>query len=640
MIGVSLHLGQSGYNEAMKPRLRRIGFWRDLPWRFLIMDLLLTVSTGYFAMNLAAWAQAHGITNRKSPSVWHVRCAGIDDTEALATTIKNNPEKTIVVGKGQTCAVRTITIPNLRIEPGGLLRPQTNHTVVLTQTFAAGAHQTFINALAGEGKISFSGNPSIEVNVLWWGAKPTAAADQSRDDTPALQAAFSSGARKIIVPAGHYMIDGVTIQPGQKKAGLNLVSNTEILMGQQTFLNLKNNSSVSYHVLVGWRVSNVIIRNGNLVGDNITNKRVPNANPHGYGLILQGVTNVSIYQMVAQDMLADGFFICYDDEPGPHNESENVHLVDCIGHRNFRQGASIVGARNGSIKGGRYYANGGSAPGDGIDIEPNADIHGPGMPSIVSDFVVTGVTANANAGSGIEILGQSGNSGLARVEILNNRCFANGEQGIVYRHASNGKITGNTTFENRANGISVYHSTEVVVSNNTSYSNPQSGIIVQNPSGVPTRKVTISGNNLHDNGVGLIVLGAADRPVEDIEAADNIIENNLEMGIWVNFGTNVRLDRNRVGGNSKRSDNQFDNMLITNSAKSVLSRNVVRRGSGGSHPRYGINISSSTDTVVSDNDLVTAGKTDALRDTSLRSKVIGNKTVGSPEVSPPRRPEL
>jgi parallel beta-helix repeat protein len=609
-------------------------------WFILIVIESLTGRPDHFAASLKARVQERGGIHRGSTDPSHVRCSGVDDTNALATAIKSNPGKTIVIGKAQTCAVGDLTIPNLRIEQGGFLRPVTPRTVVLSGRFEAGSYQTFINGLAGQGTISFSGNTAIEsVNALWWGAKPEGAVDQSKDDTQALQAAFGSGARKIIVPEGHYMIDAVTIQPGQKKAGLNLVSNTEIVMGRQTFLHVKNNSSTSYNLLVGWRVSNVIIRGGNLVGDNVTNKRVPDVNPHGYGLDLQGVTDVSVYQLVAQDMLADGFLVCYDNEPGPHNESERVHLIDCTGYRNFRQGASIVGARNGSIKGGHYFANGGSAPGDGIDLEPNADIHGPGSPSIVSDFVVDGVTANGNDGSGIEVLGQSGNSGVVRVEITNNRCYANGQQGIVYRSASKGTIAGNTTFENRAMGISVYHSTEIVVRDNVSYSNPHSGIIIQNPSGVPTRKITIINNNVHDNGVGITILGAADKPVEDIEAATNTVENNLDTGIWVNFGTNVRLAGNRVTGNSKRRDNESDNILIANSAGSLLSRNIVRRGSGLSNPRYGINISSSTDTVVTDNDLVTAGKTDALRDTSVRSKVFGNKISGTPDAAPPRKPE-
>jgi hypothetical protein len=611
------------------PRLLTLGL-------FLLALILLGIddssaNTGLASNVRRASHNARRIARRAPAGVVILRCTGGDDTAALETSVTAAQGKTIVITNGQSCAARDITIPNLRIEKGGLLKPLSSHTVTLSGRFEAGPYQSFTNALAGQGTISFAGNRSVEaINVQWWGATARLAADQAKDDTRALQAAFSSGATRITIPDGHYMIDAVTVQPGHKKPGLNLVSNTELSMGKNTFLHVRNNSSISYNLLVGWKVANVIVRGGNLVGDNVTNSRAPDGNPGGFGLALFGVSNVRVYEVTSQNMFADGFFICYDDEAGPHPESENVHLIDCIGYRNYRQGASIVGAKNGSIEGGKYYETSGSPPQDGIDIEPNADIHGPGLPSLVTDFVVQGVVAAANKGSGIEVNGTSGPDSILRVELINNRVYSNGDQGIVYsRNANHGKIIGNTTNGNAKNGISVYQGANIDVADNESYGNGQGGIMVQNPSG-ETRYVNVRNNTCRDNGTGIILTAADGRTVSDVSLTNNTCIANLWDGISLDRGVNVKCDGNIVTGNSQASDNAADNITITNCTRCSVSHNTIRRGVGAKQPRYGINLSASTDTIVRDNDLVTAGKLRAINDAATRSNVSGNKLAETP----------
>src|SRR5207344_1270655 len=109
----------------------------------------------------------------------------------------------------------------------------------------------------------------------WWGAVGRSSPDETKDDTKAIAAALSSGVSKIEIPDGHYMINAAGKQPGQTRTGLNLVSNIEINMGTQTYLHALKNSADGYNVIVGWNISNVIIRGGNLVGDNLTNARKP-----------------------------------------------------------------------------------------------------------------------------------------------------------------------------------------------------------------------------------------------------------------------------------------------------------------------------------------------------------------------------
>src|SRR2546429_595573 len=97
-----------------------------------------------------------------------VECGGTDDSTSLTAAVTAANGGTVIITNKQTCVGRDITIPNLRIEMGGLLKPVTSHTITLAN-FDAGPYQVFTNALAGQGAILFSGgNSLVPVNPLWW----------------------------------------------------------------------------------------------------------------------------------------------------------------------------------------------------------------------------------------------------------------------------------------------------------------------------------------------------------------------------------------------------------------------------------------------------------------------------------------
>src|SRR5436190_2238681 len=96
-------------------------------------------------------ASRSGLAKARTPDGEVVaQCAGRNDTEVLAKSIKAANGQWIVIANGTTCAVAEITIPNLRIERGGLLKPLSGHTVVIAGTFDAGLYKVFENALAGD----------------------------------------------------------------------------------------------------------------------------------------------------------------------------------------------------------------------------------------------------------------------------------------------------------------------------------------------------------------------------------------------------------------------------------------------------------------------------------------------------------
>jgi hypothetical protein len=96
----------------------------------------------------------------------------------------------VVIGAGQTCAGKEVTLANVRVEKGGLLKPVSSHSIKLSGVFEAGDYQTFTNALPGQGKVYLSAN--IEARPIWWGANSEPGVT---DITTATQAALDSGSQ-------------------------------------------------------------------------------------------------------------------------------------------------------------------------------------------------------------------------------------------------------------------------------------------------------------------------------------------------------------------------------------------------------------------------------------------------------------
>jgi hypothetical protein len=128
-----------------------------------------------------------------------VQCDGKDDTRALNEARRLANGQAVIIASGQTCAASDITLPSLRIERGGLLKPLTGHVITLGD-FAAGPYQTFANALTGQGTISL---PTQTVACpQWWGGT----ADGATPSQTYISAALNSGAGRVEMTAGDWKI--------------------------------------------------------------------------------------------------------------------------------------------------------------------------------------------------------------------------------------------------------------------------------------------------------------------------------------------------------------------------------------------------------------------------------------------------
>ncbi|MDR3591504.1 MAG: glycosyl hydrolase family 28-related protein [Negativicutes bacterium] len=240
------------------------------------------------------------------------------------------------------------------------------------------------------------------VNVTSYGAK----GDGVTNDTAAIQAAINAipaTGGTVVIPAGTYMIDAVK--------SINLKSNVTLQMSPTTTLKAISNSSTSYALLNLYNVSNVIITGGVLLGDRTSH--IGTTGEWGMGIQIMGSTGVSVTGTTAKNCWGDGFYI---GSVGS-KVSQNITLTDIVSDNNRRQGLSIVSGVNLQIVRPKLTNTNGTAPSDGIDIEPNA------ITDILQNVVITSpYTANNKGdGIGIDLAKLKGTSAPVSISILSHQ---------------------------------------------------------------------------------------------------------------------------------------------------------------------------------------------------------------------------
>lgn len=166
-------------------------------YKFQVSSLKLAAGfallIGCFVIDISgttSWRNLSGADIATAVSETSLQCSGADDSAGLTAAVTAAAEGIVVVRKGQTCAGSDVKLANVRVEQGGLLKPVTGHAITITGVFDAGVYQTFTNATAGLGTVSFAGNKTIgDFRGEWWGAVP----DGSTDNFAALSAMVAAG---------------------------------------------------------------------------------------------------------------------------------------------------------------------------------------------------------------------------------------------------------------------------------------------------------------------------------------------------------------------------------------------------------------------------------------------------------------
>lgn len=234
----------------------------------------------------------------------------------------------------------------------------------------------------------------IRIDVKSTGAK----GDGNTDDTTAFNAAItkaiSTGCRKIYVPAGTFLVDGVNQDPNDVDengvpnyhyGNIDIPSDFEVQLHPQAVIQIKTNDKWGYAAFCVRYADNVYIHGGTINGDRMTHNYNPATNPYpthewGCGIKVHASSNVRIEDMAFDNMTGDGIETATDGTAVTPNEPDVQHLTikNCNFYRARRNNISIVSGVHVLIEGCHIAEAGktiggiaGVLPGAGIDLEAN-----------------------------------------------------------------------------------------------------------------------------------------------------------------------------------------------------------------------------------------------------------------------------
>lgn len=336
-----------------------------------------------------------------------------------------------------------------------------------------------------------------------FGAIGLDAIDQNIDHSESFQQLFNANIPNVFASSGKFMIDAETIRPGNLKEGVGIRSNTNIKMANDTYIHALDTDYVQTNTFYFYLEENLSWIGGNLVGD-LDARTIFGPAFNGIGFRVQGSNNVTTRDVMFEKHYTDGYAVVYNDADIILNaECENVHFLNCSAERNYRNGASIIGCRKGSIIGGSYSGNGGTLPGAGVDVEPNT-LKPNGNPAVVDDFEVS-VVANSNIVQGIVA---DARGIIKRLTLTDCKTLNNGSVGMWVGGVEDSVVANNIAIANGDVDIVTNKNINTVVENNIETITPSS----------PTPKLITKANRQGLSAVASGVLGGIKIPAIDLNA--------------------------------------------------------------------------------------------------------------------------
>ena len=196
-------------------------------------------------------------------------------------------------------------------------------------------------------------------DAAWWGF-------DAEDSTEAIQAAFDSGAAEVVIPA---MPSPWIVRP------LNLRSDQVVTLESGTVLLAKEGEFLGGgdSLLTARDVENLVIRgNGGALRMRKRDYLKPPYQKAEWrmGLSLRGCRDVVVEGLRIESSGGDGIYV---DGGGTRRYCENVVIRDVICDDNHRQGMSVISAKNLVVEDSQFVNTWGTAPGAGIDLEPDGN---------------------------------------------------------------------------------------------------------------------------------------------------------------------------------------------------------------------------------------------------------------------------
>ena len=254
------------------------------------------------------------------------------------------------------------------------------------------------------------------------------------------------------VPDGTYVIDPTVM--------VRLRSRMHLQLAPGAVLRTKRNNAERAYVLMVYRVSDVEISGGRIIGDR--DEHLGTTGEWGHAIMVRGASRVTVRDMHLSKCWGDGISI-----GGAMITRENstpcldVIVANVVSTGNRRQGLSIGHSRNVKVYDCEFSDTGGTLPGCGIDVEP--DVIGL---TTAQDVHIENCLIRNNEGNGIMVYKRVTNTTIKKCTIEHN-----GGHGILTIAPTNGYVAQNTIQHNYLVGMKVQTATRTYQISGNSFRN-------------------------------------------------------------------------------------------------------------------------------------------------------------------------
>lgn len=286
---------------------------------------------------------------------------------------------------------------------------------------------------------------SKSINVRNTGAR----GDGVHDDTAGIQAAINalpSSGGTVFVPAGTYRINALK--------SINLRSHTRLKMDPLAQLVAIPNNQTRSYVIKAWRVNNVEVVGGKIVGERA--RHIGTSGEWGMGLDIRASSKVFAHDLKISSCWGDGVYIGAIGPAGSAVPSSDITLNHVTSSGNRRQGLSVGPVQRVYVLNSAFLNTSGTMPQSGIDIEPQTQ--GPSRTIRIEKTTLAG-----NAGNGLVMHGN-----IAGVVVASNTIKKNHGYGVLGIGLASSSIGVNQINENGLDGVAMTSTThDVKITGNT-----------------------------------------------------------------------------------------------------------------------------------------------------------------------------
>ncbi len=227
------------------------------------------------------------------------------------------------------------------------------------------------------------------------------------------------GGGLVCVPTGTYVLD-VTQAP------IRLGSHITLLLWPGAILQAAPNALEEFSVVtIHGTDDSRIMGQGEIRGDRLNH--LGTTGEWGHGVVLEGSSNTVIDGVTIDEHWGDGIYITDDGNPAHPTTFASIHHV--LVRHNRRNNLSAIDWDGGQISDSTFREAGGTAPGAGMDFEPNV------ATQAVSAIIVTGNWFYANQGNGFETIPIHGP--VKNSIVTSNISAGNGGAGFLFTGALN-----------------------------------------------------------------------------------------------------------------------------------------------------------------------------------------------------------